>query len=431
MQEQDYQLMLRQFGLTSLSSLEPDASTPRHRPDFLVPIAYKTEFDSYKKRIQHLFARSAYAFFADVWTKLLIRATNKGLKADAKLFILMDSDVPLPTPATSLFWLMACETWPMTAPPRVFLSPPAMHADIFSPQPFVLPSMQPLETQSISAAGLTDGADSQLGYLSYTAALNSALTNHYRNLMQFVPAWWPPIYVPAGHIGIDQYWADRILRAERKPYGRFAREENWRSFAAGLGESVFKTDVYELDRIWGQRRLVMGKLKTQPGFPTCEENLNGAVGLHLRKFATSLAYLRLDSINRVPWTTSVARLSIDGTNYSTHIPNVLPRIWMGFTGMGDWNEDPAESTKIDHKAQRLWAEAYIRNRHHALNMLFDWMQDSDSTFDEWEREAVLNRTKLLAKAVAKDSNQIEAKGMRSAFGEIINANLSKIKRDSE
>ena len=73
---------------------------------------YVPRSDSWLHDVLIAYARSAQAFIADVWTQLALRKT-----LDTKpLYLFWDQDVPKPNPATALFWLLQCESWPL---PRV------------------------------------------------------------------------------------------------------------------------------------------------------------------------------------------------------------------------------------------------------------------------------------------------------------------------
>jgi hypothetical protein len=376
---------------------------PLYRPD-------DSTYDEWIFKAQNNYIRSMHHFIGDIWTTILCRKAKK----KSSLHILWDSEIPTPTPATALFWLMLCESWPLPISNRMM---PGGGIDLvrdlyrhFPPQPFLLPQSQHPTTTSIHPVGFVRSRDTPDNLMGIE--LSRSLTQADREKMEFTPSWWQPIFMPAkptmieDHITSRQdsgiFWSSGFERRVDIEYNSFVNRPI--SFeVSGYALQSISESYDHLYNLWNVRQNVMNQAQVKPGIPTCDHNLYGAVGGWIRGYSEGSSVLL--GTQPLQWVDS-GSVNIDDQMQLTEIPNILPSIWFGFTGQGMWSQSNETC-----KAATLWANIYQQVRAYGLEMLFrpdrvDWAKIEDEELRA--RTAKIKRAGLLTTQTKKKSTVAEA-----------------------
>lgn len=348
-----------------------------HTYQYLPPMIPSSK--SWPSEITTAYVRSAYAFIAEIWTQILSMQAPK----DKSLHVLWNRDVPKPNKLTALFWLINCESWPMAN--NWSPSPSTMWPD----KSFLIPQGQLYEAANVRPVSYAESPRAGASQQSLSALMSATLTRFDREQFATMNQYEHPLFEP--------------LNGFR---GHFDA-----TLACGLAYESIQESIWHLEALQKLRLLVTDKVSITPGMPTHNKNLYGVVGGHIRAYSESHLLIMGCNVATVPWTLECEKLSLNEQSMGTHIPHIMPKVWMGFT-------TPTQGYSESEDAN-AWAKAYLAHRHYGLQQLF-----SPNSFD-WEgteREALIARTQRLKKAgrIDKSTGDKKTQLVHDAFAVFAN-----------
>ncbi len=361
---------------------------PLFRPDGV-------RFNDWVFNLQKAFARSAYHFMADIWTQILV----KKQRGERSIYILWDEEIPTPTPATSLFWLMMCEAWPLPISLNQFPAGGVEYisgvADIFRPQPFLLPQSQHRSTSAIHPVGLVTGSDNPRHL--FDIEMGRSLTRTDMNNLNKSPSWWQPLFMPSkpnlieDHIVTRSAWPAMSRRPDIQ-YNTFIGRPIALETAGYALQSIMESNIH-LQHLWSMRAMIMNAITTRPGIPSADGNIYGPVGGWIRSFSENQMTLAYNLENKhgdymIPFAMG-GGVNVNDVAVLDTVPMSIPAIWLGFTGEGIW-----EKGNETCKSAWNWAEAYLASRNVGLNQFMG----QNTPMLQHEDEALRHRTNRLKRA---------------------------------
>lgn len=332
--------------------------------------------------VRQLVSVSTQAFIAELYARLF------ELKRDHKekgLYIFWNHDVPLPTPATALFWLLTCEAWPM--PNHRLLEVDGRQVDglqvdvpeltrIFPFQSVHLPQGTPLGSGGVIPSGFSQGRHA--GAAAHLQSLNqgfiTSLTREDRAMMEEclpAPLVGRPRRVHYTHMDAHkgngnrvQWWSDSF------PWSPMA------SIDSGYANYEWMESHFHHQQLSKLRLDVMDNLITAPGIPGSNGYANSfydAPGLWIRNWSEQGVIVRNTTESAMRWTAKNESVALaDGRPFHT-VPNMSPRFWFGFTipeiGEKYIKGDDGQPKRVESATER-WLEAYCEVREVGLRMLF-------------------------------------------------------------
>jgi len=354
--------------LTSVTQFINTPGLPRYQAPLVPFAANHIWWDS----ILRLFAISAHAFVADIWTQIL---TSRLDKKDPDIFLFYDSDIPQPSELTSLFWLLVCEAWPM--PSHVEFDSEEQLDVLFPAQPFMIPQSSPRAYANIEPTGYASADETMTGFRRIPLAdlLNTLpkaereRMGKYTDQVHHAPRIHRPQSTPN-----TCYW--KHLYDGRAPF--WTQHEGWPVFPiSDVDQGITRHELQESNSHMQMLKLlrsrVMIALLSGIGIPTHTDNLYADAGMWIRTWSEYGVYVKTAHDYTLYWTEEQdpVRLENPQSTLLTTVPSVAPRIWFGWTHIG-----PLYTTK-DGKPERVetasesWAKAYLKHRPTALRMLFN------------------------------------------------------------
>lgn len=344
-------------------------------------------------RIKQAFAESAYAFIADVWAEILSQKTPK--EHVDSLYVLWNQQVPKPTPASALFWMFMCESWPITRPAyrSLFADSPndpfVVEHNWFPPQPINLPISTPIDLANIQPCGWARNSFVLPSQKRLHPRLIMAATRQDRVMMNQMPHIAKQYY-PPGYVSILEFCNTRKTLLQ----SGYDWESRHVEASSGLARGGVIEAQLHMDRLESLRKFVGDKTSLMSGIPTCYEATCDVPGLHLRHLSERINYTKpfddtlmdFDILNS--GTIQISELGTIGK-----VPAVLPPVWFGFAGEGLWvaeNEGIADANK--------WVAAYVENRRHAITQFIKPDAIALRKLNSAEQVKRFNRIQKAAKA---------------------------------
>lgn len=383
--------------------------------------------------VKRLFAISTQAFIAEFYVRLF------ELKRDHKekpLYLFWNHDVPVPTPLTSLFWLLTCEAWPM---PNHRLFAPEVDGwqvdggitSIFPFQSIHMPQSTPLGNGGVQPTGFNLGRHAtSIPSKSLNASFVTSLTREDRALMDDTrpnPLVARPRKTAFTHLDAHrgcgprlQWWSDMF------PWSPMTNIDS------GYAAYEWQESHFHHQRVSELRTLVMDSLATSPGIPGSQGYANSfydAPGLWIRAWSEQGIVQKGErSLRCSQWTPKGETIAFADGRPLNMVPGVTPRFWFGFTNAEIGEKYVAEpdgnGQKRVQSATEKWVEAYCNHREIALKMLFDSINvDLDSLID--------NHLVSLEKRLRKAGRIKVAGAKASRIDEAFSAFLSQAPKPKE
>jgi len=337
---------------------------------------------------------SALCAVADIWAELLVRNRDK---VDKPIYMLWDEEIPLPSPATALFWLMVCETWPM--PAKVAPSMPITNlTQAFPFQTIIPPQSGHMLYATQYPPEFTAPPRTRLPGMQLDGLLKQHMTREDRTRMAMTKQG-TILYRPqedhiqyrshAGHGRISVRWND----GEGWPTTPVAQLD------CGIAYTELMTSWWHLKLVQELRSQVMNNMLTQPGMPTHQDSLYTCPGGWIRQFSeTGIA---VNGPQNMAWTRSSDPVALHTGKLLKHVPSLTPRIWFGWTQVGpEYGVEDGKPTRKTSAIER-WVMAYMKVRSHALGQLMypRTVQIENQLEEHFKlRESRLTRAGRLAKA---------------------------------
>ncbi|KAK0039447.1 hypothetical protein Bpfe_031124 [Biomphalaria pfeifferi] len=343
-------------------------------PNYLPPMKPShLPMDDWLAQVAVHMSDSAYGFIADIWTSILSR---KDPAITPSLFLLWNEQIPKPTPLTSLFWLFVCEVWPLlnSYPALATLlsrrHPSALPLSAFHPpQPFMIPMSQHYNTSGSRPSAPAHGGYQSPTHIPLGTLLSQNMTRADRERMSQMSIDHVPIYSSGLNNAVTL--EDHILT----PSGTHAFV---RTLESGFVASRDMTEIgghahtpcvestHHVDAIINLRRQIMSGLNVHPGLSTTISNVYGVPGGWIRCLSEDLFCVSLDPNSREPWGMNDERVKVNGKNIHHMVPNIMPRVWFGWTGTQRWLPQLDE-----FKPHFEWTAAYLQHRPTAIQLLFE------------------------------------------------------------
>lgn len=380
-----------------------------------IPIEWRRDT---MKRTQDLFALSANEFVAEIWTQLLVRKLDK---VNKPLYLFWDDEIPVPTPATALFWLLTCESWPMLdhMPYEGFDVTPLSYT--FPYQSFVLPQSSnklysthypPEFSRTYYPWALT---------VNLEQALNQYMTREDRSRMAQTDL---QTRVHRPQSCYTNYWSHSVKNKRRARLHQWDDNDGWPTVPIGMLDSgVAMSELpsawYHYQELFLIRQQVMSSMIAQPGIPTHHNSLYTCPGGWIRGW--SEAGIVMKDMMTLFWTEDKDVIRLEDSQELSSVPKRTPRIWLGFTHFGPkFNITPSGQPERIETASERWAKAYMKNRHFALAALFD---SQNYPSHEIAKQQQRHRTSQLERAgrlTKKGSDSVDFREqMKAAFNSVI------------
>lgn len=378
-----------------LDDLITVAGTPNYLP--VVRFNNGVDRETWLRHAAESYLESSQQLIADIYMHWLKLRQDKPL---TPITLMWNNEVPMPTEATILWWLLHCESWPLPTSDiaKLLRMAPAIGDRLdffFPPQPFVFP--QCIHLNNITNQPRTLVAAHHSSPVGYESSLGPAFVNslsrtdreHFSRTSSDVT----PVFRPG--------YGDSILCHAMlgRPYEEIATtrsrfsEDKFTANPVNAVDSGYAFDqvagsIHHLDVLHKLRQRIMHKAGTVPGLPTHRNSLYEGAGMHLLCYQK--ANLILHAKEPTPWTHNNSRIVINEMSSAPAIPQVAPKFWFGFTGdHRDWNNPDTNQARMN------WVRAYLAMRPLALKQLF-----LPETID-WERikmERARQRYSILHKA---------------------------------
>lgn len=306
--------------------------------------------------VHRAYTESAHSFIADVWCELL----SLNSPPEREIYFLWNKAIPKPNVATSLFWLLNCESWPIAESAdkanregiscfttNGIIPPQSTGYEFSSNQPY-----------SYSRAGRFGHSQKSLHKL-----MADGLTRFDREQMAVLDSQHTVVYDPD-----KDDFLDHNIKA---------------GIACGLAQETIRESIPHLTELCHVRNVIMHGATIVPGLPTHQSSIYGLKGAYWRAWSES--HFGVDYDGSISWTNNGDEIHLGETSLGTKVPTILPRIWFGWTDLAARND---------------WIFAYLTYRRIAIRLLLDpnkRLIDSVRTHTDVtrKREALLRQGKRI------------------------------------
>jgi hypothetical protein len=402
-------------------------------PDYQPPLIPTDE--SWLPKAQRMAHQSFLHLVADIWTQLLV------LKRDSKeksLYLLWDAEIPQPTPATALAWLLTCEAWPM---PNAFPNLNDLETldyavrdgeesalqSCFPMQSFLLPQSTPWGHASNRPIGFARGP-SAFPERSLSTFLGDSMHREDRIKMELVRDK-PVIHRPQMRGYVNYLQHTHPANREARPLSWYANGgwpyQSTQDFDQGITAHEIQESHYHNQAIEDLRKSVMIRLLTIPGLPSHKSNLHQGGTMWIRNWSENGIVTKSDGTDHLPWTVAGDSIGLAHGAPLSSVPAHAPRVWFGWSHVGPKYEfeEGLPQKRVTSDSEH-WAQAYLRHRGMALSMLFKPNQvDMQEHFDF----EILKRGDRLKKAgrIKAPAGADKKADERNDFAKAFNALMKK------
>lgn len=400
-------------------------------PNYLPPMRFHDGNDTatWQMAAALAYLRSTQNLIADIYMHWLKHKSDKDLNP---INLMWDKDIPLPTEATALWWLMQCESWPLPTSDiaRLLRMAPAIGDNLthwFPPQPFVFPQCIHLNNITnrpralIDAVGLSPMGVNENMTPDFLASLNRSDREAFARTSSDVT----PIFRPSNgdnmlcHERVGRSYEEISAIRSRYSEGKFTSTPDG-AVDTGYAREQIQASIHHLDFLQRLRGHIMAFSLTIPGLPSHRNSIYDGAGMHLMCYQR--ANLTLASQYPLHWTQNESRIVINDASSSATVPRIAPKFWFGFVGdHRDWNNPDVNQNRMH------WVQAYLAVRPHALKQLF---KPNTVDWDAIQLEAMKKRYSILHKAGRiVDPMESTIKDAISGFNPTVATAFKSLKKD--